>query len=82
MIRSASGETGRFLILQTRYTFRGMDFNSLLSPATLIFLIPVLAIVAGIVGMLTRHRERMAMIERGMDPDQGKLDREKIEQRR
>jgi hypothetical protein len=51
-----------------------MDFNALLNPGTLIFLVPVLGIVAGIVGMLVKHRERMAMIERGMNPDQPKLD--------
>lgn len=31
--------------------------------------IPVLAIVGGILAMVMRHRERMAMIERGMNPD-------------
>jgi len=42
-------------------------------PATLIFLIPILAIlVGGITGLaklMVRHRERMAMIERGIHPD-------------
>ena len=42
-------------------------------PETLVFLIPILAIVVGgvmgIVKLLIRHRERMAMIERGMHPD-------------
>jgi len=31
--------------------------------------IPVLVIVGGILAMVMRHRERMAMIERGMHPD-------------
>ncbi len=43
-------------------------------PAALIFMIPIVAIlVGGISGMakrVMRHRERMAMIERGMNPDQ------------
>jgi hypothetical protein len=40
---------------------------------TLVLAVPIVAIlVAGIVGiakLLVRHRERMAMIERGMHPD-------------
>jgi uncharacterized membrane protein (DUF106 family) len=40
----------------------------------LVFVIPIVAIlVGGIVGLtklLLRHRERMAMIQRGMHPDQ------------
>ena len=43
-------------------------------PETLVFIIPIVAIVmVGIVTvtkLLIRHRERMAMIERGMHPDQ------------
>ncbi|MGA2258396.1 MAG: hypothetical protein ABSG53_27345 [Thermoguttaceae bacterium] len=43
------------------------------NPATLVFMIPITAIlVGGIIGIskrIMRHRERMAMIERGMDPD-------------
>ena len=42
-------------------------------PATLIFMIPIVAILVGgiisISKMLVRHRERMTMIERGMHPD-------------
>jgi len=59
-----------------------MDFDSLLHPATLIFLIPVLAVLGGIVQMLIKHRERMAMIERGMNPDQPKLERTNHDQER
>ncbi len=51
-----------------------MDFDNLFQPVTLIFLIPVLAVLGGIVQMLIKHRERMAMIERGMNPDQAKID--------
>jgi len=43
------------------------------NPACLVLMIPIVAIlVGGITGMsklVMRHRERMAMIERGMDPD-------------
>ena len=42
-------------------------------PEALIFLIPISAILVGgiisITKKLIRHRERMAMIERGMNPD-------------
>jgi Flp pilus assembly protein protease CpaA len=42
-------------------------------PETLVFLIPIAAIIVGgiiaIAKLLVRHRERMAMIEQGMDPD-------------
>jgi hypothetical protein len=38
-----------------------------------VFLIPILAIVVGgviaIVGMVHKHQERLAKIERGIDPD-------------
>lgn len=47
----------------------------LLNPATVWVLIPVAAIVVTGIRAITkanhRHRERMAMIERGMDPDRG-----------
>jgi len=50
-----------------------MNWNDLLSPAVLIFLIPIVAIIVGgivaIAKLLIRHRERLAMIERGMNPD-------------
>jgi hypothetical protein len=43
------------------------------NPACLVMMVPIVAIlVGGIMGMsklVMRHRERMAMIERGMDPD-------------
>jgi hypothetical protein len=50
------------------------DWVSLLrQPETLVFMVPIVAIlVGGIMGIckqLIRHRERMAMIERGMHPD-------------
>jgi len=51
-----------------------MNLNALLNPATLIFLIPVLGILAGVVGMVIKHRERMAMIEQGMHPDLPKVE--------
>jgi heme exporter protein D len=35
----------------------------------LALLIPILAMVYWIVASVMKHRERMAMIERGMDPD-------------
>jgi hypothetical protein len=51
------------------------DWPSFLSrPDTLVFCVPIVAIVmVGVVGiakLLMRHRERMAMIERGMHPNQ------------
>jgi hypothetical protein len=50
-----------------------MDINALLNPATLALLIPLLVILGGIVtgigSLIMHHRERMAMIERGMDPN-------------
>ena len=43
------------------------------SPGALVFMIPIAAIlvggVTGVAKLVIRHRERMAMIERGMDPD-------------
>jgi hypothetical protein len=50
------------------------DWPSVLaSPETLIFMIPIVAILVGglttITKQLIRHRERMAMIEQGMNPD-------------
>ena len=50
-----------------------MSWNALLRPEIIVFLIGGVAIlVSGIVAiakLLVRHRERMAMIERGMHPD-------------
>ena len=58
-----------------------MELDRLLDPGSLAVLIPVLAILAGIVAIVTKHRERMAMIEKGMNPDQPKLDRANNERR-
>ena len=42
-------------------------------PEVLVFLLPICAIAVGgaiaIAAMLIRHKERMAMIEKGMHPD-------------
>ena len=51
-----------------------MDFLSLFhNPVVLVFLIPVVGIIVGgivaISKMVMRHRERMALIERGFNPD-------------
>lgn len=57
-----------------------MDWSYLTNPQILPFLIPIVAILIPIVAIvmgvikkiveiLVRHRERMAMIERGMHPD-------------
>ncbi len=46
----------------------------LLRPETLVFLIPLTAIVGGIALMITKsiiaHRERMARIQHGIDPNE------------
>ncbi len=53
-------------------------------PDILIFAIPIIAIlVGGIVGLtktLIRHRERMAMIERGMHPDHPQAPNDPLDQ--
>lgn len=45
----------------------------LTNPAFLALMIPIVAIVVwglvSIIGMLIKHQERMAMIQRGMHPD-------------
>ncbi len=46
-----------------------MNFDALLNPGVLIFLIPILAVTGWIVTVIAKHRERMAMIEHGIDPD-------------
>jgi hypothetical protein len=50
-----------------------MDWLRDISPGTLSMLIPIVAIICGIAYAITmaviHHRERMAMIERGMNPD-------------
>lgn len=53
-------------------------FHSILRPDLLALLIPIVAIIGGltvvIVKMLTRHSERMAMIDRGIHPDYPPMD--------
>ncbi|NQU25018.1 MAG: hypothetical protein HQ567_27345 [Candidatus Nealsonbacteria bacterium] len=50
-----------------------MSWNELLKPETIVFVTGGLAIVifgsVAIIKAMARHRERMAMIERGMHPD-------------
>jgi hypothetical protein len=48
-----------------------MDLAQLLthSPELVLITIPIAAIFSGTVMGVLRHRERMAMIEHGMDPD-------------
>ena len=49
------------------------NLEFLYHPEILVFLIPILAILMGGITAISkqwiRHRERMAMIERGMHPD-------------
>jgi hypothetical protein len=45
-----------------------MNWDALLNPASLGVMVPILAVVYFIVAAIIQHRERMAMIERGMDP--------------
>jgi hypothetical protein len=49
-----------------------MDLNALLNPGTLAMLLPVLGLLGWIIVAIANHRERMAMIEKGMDPDAAK----------
>ncbi len=55
--------------MHTSFNWAALLFN----PVFLVFLIPILAILVGgittIVKQLIKHRERMAMIEQGMNPD-------------
>ena len=50
-----------------------MDWSRILDPAILGLLIPVVALLVGgaiaITKMVTKHQERLAMIERGINPD-------------
>ena len=50
-----------------------MDWHHLFHPKVLVFMIPIVAILVGgaivITKMMIRHRERLAMIERGIHPD-------------
>jgi len=55
-----------------RYNFQAMDLNALLNPGTLAMLLPVLGLLGWIIVAIANHRERMAMIEKGMDPDAAK----------
>lgn len=52
-------------------------FESLLDPAVLAMLIPILVLIGWIVWLVARHRERMAMIEHGVDPEFEKRQRER-----
>jgi hypothetical protein len=59
---------------QTVALLADWDWSSFLNRReTLVFAIPIIAILVGgittITKLLIRHRERMAMIERGMHPD-------------
>ena len=49
-----------------------MNWDLLLQPGTLAMLIPVLAIVYWIAHAVMKHRERMAMIARGIYPGSAK----------
>ena len=50
-----------------------MSWQQLFSPEVIVFAIPIVAIIVGgviaIVKIVIAHRERMAMIERGIHPD-------------
>jgi len=66
-----------------------MNWANVVTPELLVMAIPIVAIVSGTVMAVLKHRDRMAMIERGMDPDAAKkaklLAREeapRLEQRR
>lgn len=51
-----------------------MDWSRLLQPSIFVFLVPIAAILVGgviaVTKLIIRHRERIAMIEHGMHPDQ------------
>ena len=49
-----------------------MNWNKLLEPPVLALMIPILGIVWWIVASVIEHRERMAMIEHGINPDAAK----------
>ena len=50
-----------------------MPWHQVLEPRVLVFMIPIVAILVGgavlITKLMIRHRERLAMIERGIHPD-------------
>jgi hypothetical protein len=52
-----------------------MDLEDFLKPSVLPMMIPILGIVWMIVLTVAKHRERMAMIEKGMNPDQAKIEK-------
>jgi hypothetical protein len=61
-----------------------MNWSNLLEPGTLALMIPALVVIGGIVQMILKHRERMAMIEHGMDPrrlDERSMDQRSMDQR-
>ena len=49
-----------------------MDWDRVLEPAILGLMIPILALVYVILHSIMKHRERMAMIEKGMNPASSK----------
>jgi hypothetical protein len=52
-----------------------MDLEDFLKPSVLPMMIPILGIVWMIVLTVAKHRERMAMIEKGMNPDQARIEK-------
>ena len=57
--------------------------DSLLDPGFLGGMIPIVAVVGGVVALMfrrwTKHKERMTMIEQGLDPDErAKLHKERM----
>ena len=60
-------------MIQSVALLANSDWSFLAGPDTLPFAIPITAIlvwgIIAITKILIRHRERMAMIERGMHPD-------------
>lgn len=46
-----------------------MDWDALLKPQILAMLVPIAFAVYAIAARAMKHRERMAMIEKGMNPD-------------
>ena len=62
-----------------------MDWLTAISPAVLAISIPIIFAIGWIISMILKHRERMALIERGMDPlllERNTEKRTKVEQRR
>jgi hypothetical protein len=65
-----------FLLAETQAF--GLEFiiNRLLQPQVLVFMIPITGIICGCtvaaIKAIIRHRERIAMIEQGMRPDDRK----------